>query len=103
MTRPVLWSRAALDDLKGAVSYIARENPEAARKVAAAIREVGKKLGEHCTGRKGRVDGTFEKSVAGLPYVLAYAIETAAGGERIVILHVIHTSRDWPTGRWPKP
>ena len=25
MTRPVLWSRAALDELKGAVSHIARE------------------------------------------------------------------------------
>ena len=68
----------------------------------AAIREAGKKLGVHSTGRKGRVDGTFEKSVAGLPYIAAYAIETAAGGERIVILHVIHTSRDWPVGRWPK-
>lgn len=103
MTRPVFWSRAALDDLKGAASYIARENPEAARKVAAAIREAGKKLGIHGTGRKGRVDGTFEKSVAGLPYIVAYAIATAAGGERIVILHVIHTARDWPAGRWPEP
>ena len=103
MTRPVLWSRAALDDLKGAVSCIARENPEAARKVAAAIREAGKKLGVHSTGRKGRVEGTFEKSIAGVRYIVAYAIETAAGGERIVILHVIHTARDWPAGRWPRP
>ncbi len=103
MTRPVLRSRAALDDLKVAVSYIVRENPDAARKVAAAIREAGKKLGVHSTSRKGRVDGTFEKSVAGLPYIAAYAIETAAGAGRIVILHVIHTSRDWPAGRWPQP
>jgi plasmid stabilization system protein ParE len=103
VTRPVLWSRAALNDLKVAVSHIARENPEAARKATAAIREAGKKLGVHSTGRKGRVDGTFEKSVAGLPYIIAYAIETVAGGERIVILHVIHASRDWPAGRWPKP
>jgi toxin ParE1/3/4 len=103
VTRPVLWPRAALDDLKVAVSYIARENPEAARKVAAAIREAGRKLGVHSTGRKGRVDGTFEKSVVGLPYIVAYAIETGAGPERIVILHVIHTARDWPAGRWPNP
>jgi toxin ParE1/3/4 len=103
VTRPVLWSRAALDDLKSAVSYIARENPEAARKVALAIREAGRKLGVHSTGRKGRVDGTFEKSIAGLPYVVAYAIEVGAGTGRIVILHVIHTARDWPVGRWPNP
>ncbi len=103
MTRPVFWSRHALDDLKGAVSYIARDNPEAARKVALAIREAGHKLGIRSTGRKGRVDGTFEKSVAGLPYIIAYAVETAAEGEFIVVLHVIHTSRNWPQGRWPKP
>ncbi len=103
MTRPVFWSRQALDDLKGALSYIARDNPEAAKKVAAAIRSAGNKLGLRSTGRKGRFGGTFEKSVAGLPYIVAYAIETAAGGERIVILHVIHTSRNWPQGSWPEP
>jgi toxin ParE1/3/4 len=70
--------------------------------VAAAIREAGLKLGVRSTGRKGRVDGTFEKSVVGLPYIVAYAVETQAGDERIVILHVIHTSRDWPAGRWPE-
>ncbi len=102
MSRPVLWSRAALDDLKVAVSHIARENPGAARKVAAAIREAGQKLGVHSTGRKGRVDGTFEKSVAGLPYIVAYAIDTATKGERIVILHVIHTARVCPAGLWPQ-
>jgi plasmid stabilization system protein ParE len=101
VTRPVFWSRTALDDLKGAMSHIARENPEAARKVATSIREAGRKLGVHSTGRKGRVDGTFEKSVAGLPYVIAYTIETGAAGGRIIILHVIHTARNWPVGRWP--
>ena len=102
MTRPVFWSRAALDDLKRAMSNIARDNPDAARKVAAAIRDAGRKLGLHSTGRKGRVAGTLEKSVTGLPYIVAYTIETPAEGERIVILHVVHTSRDWPAGRWPE-
>jgi toxin ParE1/3/4 len=101
VTRPVLWSRGALDDLKRAASYIARDNPQAARKVAAAIREAGCKLGIRSTGRKGRVEGTFEKSVAGLPYILAYAIEAVAEDERIVILHVIHTARNWIPGSWP--
>jgi toxin ParE1/3/4 len=103
VTRPVFWSRDALDDLKRAVSRIARDNPEAARKVAGALREAGRKLGVRSTGRKGRVDGTLEKSVIGRPYIIAYAIDAEAGGERIVILHVIHTSRDWPQGRWPEP
>ncbi len=103
MTHPVFWSRDALDELKGAMSYIARENPEAARKVAGAIREAGMKLGVRGTGRKGRVADTFEKTITGLPYIIAYAIESGPKGERIVILHVIHTSRNWPQGRWPEP
>ncbi len=102
MTRPVFWSRGALDDLKHAASYIARENPQAARKVAAAIREAGRKLGVRSTGRKGRVEGTLEKSITGLPYIVAYAIDTGAEGERIVILHVIHTARNWRPGGWPE-
>jgi plasmid stabilization system protein ParE len=95
--RPVRWSRAALDALKQAVAYIARDNPEAARKIANAIRRTGEELGRRSTGRKGRMAGTFEKSVAGAPY----AIDTADGKESVVILHVIHTARDWRPGRWP--
>jgi toxin ParE1/3/4 len=79
VTRPVFWSRAALNDLKVAASHIARENPEAARKIDAAIREAGKKLGVHSTGRKGRVNGAFEKSVAGLPYIIGWP---ACAGKR---------------------
>jgi plasmid stabilization system protein ParE len=55
------------------------------------------------TGRKGRVEGTYEKPVAGLPYIVACALQTLPdGSERIVILHVIHGARNWPPGEWPK-
>jgi toxin ParE1/3/4 len=60
-----------LDELKRAVAYIARDNPRAAKKVAGAIRLAGKKLGAHSTGRKGRVTGTYEKTVPGSPYIIA--------------------------------
>lgn len=63
----------------------------------------GDALGDKATGRRGRVTGTYEKVVTGRPYIIAYAIEAMqAGGERVVILHVIHAARDWPKGQWPK-
>lgn len=102
MTRPVQWSRAALDDLKKQIAYIAADNPDAARRAADRIRETSAALGEMTTGRPGRVTGTYEKSVAGLPYIVAYAITAKAGRETVSILRVIHTARDWPPGEWPK-
>ena len=102
MTRPVVWSRAALEDLRAQVVYIAARNPAAARRVADRIRAACDALGEMPTGRGGRVPGTFEKSVAGLPYVIAYSVARGPQGEIVAVLRMIHTARDWPEGRWPR-
>lgn len=102
MTRPVQWSREALDDFKRQIAYIAADNPDAARRVADHIRETGFALGKTPTGRPGRVAGTYEKLVIGLPYIIAYAIAAKADRETVSILRVIHTARDWPPGKWPK-
>jgi toxin ParE1/3/4 len=101
MRRAVVWTRAALDDLKSQVTYIARDNPAAARRVAARIRVAGDNLMDFATGSPGRVSGTYEKSVTGLPMIIAYAIELRGEAEVIVVLHVIHTARDWRVGDWP--
>ena len=101
MTRKVIWSRNALDDLKAQVSYIAAENPVAAQHVADKITATASALSEIPTGRPGRVVDTYEKSVARLPYIIAYAITASAAGESIAIIRVIHTARDWPDGQWP--
>ncbi len=102
MTRPVRWSRAALDDLKDQLAYIARDNPTAARDVTARIRLSAKALEELATGRPGRVGGTYEKPVTRLPYIIAYEIKARDGREAILILRVIHAARDWPPDAWPK-
>ena len=94
--RTVFWSSDALGDLNSVIAYIATENPPAALNVIDKIETAGNALGEIATGRKGRVSGTYEKVVAGLPYIMAYAIEQRRDGrERIVILRVIHGARDW--------
>lgn len=102
MKRPVRWSRSALDDLKEQVRHIAGDDLAAARSIADRIGAAALLLGERAVGRPGRVGGTYEKSVSGLPYVIAYRIEMANGRETVFILRVIHTARDWPAGGWPR-
>ena len=101
MTRPVQWSRAALDDIKSQADYIATNDPAAARRVADILQMTGMALGKIPTGRPGRVTGTYEKSVTDLPYIIAYAISARAGEEVIAIVRVIHTARDWQQEDWP--
>lgn len=102
MTRPVTWSRAALDDIKEQVNFIAKDNPAAARRVADSIRDAGNALGDMATRRPGRVTGSYEKSVSRLPYIIAYELRPVAGRESVVIVRVIHTSRDWLAESWPQ-
>ena len=101
MKHPVVWSRAALGDMKAQVAFIARENSAAARRVGERIRATGSALKEFATGHSGRVAGTYEKPVGGLPYIIAYEIELIDGTEMIMVLHVIHGARDWREGEWP--
>ncbi|HVW54680.1 MAG TPA: type II toxin-antitoxin system RelE/ParE family toxin [Rhizobiaceae bacterium] len=100
--RPVVWSIEAQRDNLEILRHIAEDNPFAAERVVDAIEDAGNKLGEFATGRPGRVAGTYEKPVKVLPYILAYAIAAPSGrAEQVVILRVIHTSRDWPPEGWP--
>jgi plasmid stabilization system protein ParE len=101
--RDVVWSEAALNDADSIVAYIASDNPDAALKVIHQIEGAANRLGRMAIGRPGRVAGTYEKSVIGLPYIIAYALQTLPSGEdRIVILRVVHSARNWPKGEWPK-
>jgi toxin ParE1/3/4 len=101
--REVVWSDSALDDMDSLAAYIAADNRAAALKVLDRIDRAVENLSHAPTGRSGRVAGTYEKPVRGLPYIVAYALQRkSTGGERIVILRVIHGARDWPQGEWPK-
>ena len=100
--RRVVWSIDALDELIGIVAYIARDNRVAANGVADAIEQAVLGLAARPTGRKGRVNGTYEKVVSKLPYIIAYALgDEPRGHETVTILRVIHGARDWPEESWP--
>ncbi len=100
MKRQVFWSAAALDDFDAVIAHIAAEEPAAARRVAKTIDRAARQLGARAIGRPGRVGSTYEKSVSGLPWIIAYALDDAIG--RLIVLRVIHTARDWPKGSWPR-
>jgi plasmid stabilization system protein ParE len=95
--RRVVWSVDAHRDYLDILRYIANDNPDAAERVVDAIEDAGNRLGEFATGRPGRVTGTYEKVVTGLPYIIAYALTD----EAVVIVRVIHTARDWLEEEWP--
>ncbi|MBU1169366.1 MAG: type II toxin-antitoxin system RelE/ParE family toxin [Proteobacteria bacterium] len=85
----IKWSRKALLNIDAAVEYIASDSPVAAAKVAQRIWDAAQQLADQPgMGRPGRVEGTRELIISGLPYILPYV--EAAGA--IVILRVIHTS-----------
>ncbi|KPF90746.1 plasmid stabilization protein [Novosphingobium sp. AAP83] len=96
----VQWSDAALDDIESQVVYIARDNPVAARRVSQRLRETGNALALFATGHPGRINGTYEKSVTRLPYIIVYTLGDNA--TTVTILQVIHTSRDWPQVGYPE-
>ncbi len=89
----VKWSRKALLNLDQAVEYVAADNPTAAAEVAQRIWDVSQMLAEQPgMGRPGRVKGTRELVISGLPYILP-CIEKEA---TVTILRVMHTSMKWP-------
>lgn len=102
MIRPVRWSNEALNDLADQLAYIAAENLRSAHRIAAAIDRVALDLREMPTGRPGRVVGTYEKSVTGLPYIVAYVLTKHDRVDVVAIVRVIHTSRDWTAEEWPQ-
>jgi plasmid stabilization system protein ParE len=65
------------------------------------IQEIAETLTTFATGRAGRILGTYEKPIPGLPHILAYELADRPGEQLVFILHVIHTSRDWQPGSWP--
>lgn len=99
MTTPA-WTRRARDDLAGIVRWIARDNREAAARVAARILSAAAGLaGMPDRGRTGRVAGTRELVLAPLPYIVVYAVEehpATVTGMRVVVLRVLHGAMRWP-------
>lgn len=89
----VRWLKRAERDLDEVEEYISRDNPDAAIDTVLAIVAAVKQLEEFPgIGRPGRIAGTRELVVDGLPFIVPYRLR----GETIEILRVYHAARRWP-------
>jgi toxin ParE1/3/4 len=87
------WSNDALEDLVAIRRYIAEDHPAAAQSVAQRILRTIAYLRDHPgIGRAGRIQGTRELIIPGLPYIVPYRMKE----NLIELLRVLHTSRQWP-------
>ncbi len=92
----VRWLRTALRNLDEEASYIAADDPTAARQVVARVLEAVAQLADQpALGRPGRVPSTRELVVARTRYIVPYRVKRDA----VEILRVFHTSRRLPN-RW---
>lgn len=88
------WTNLASDDLDHIEAYIAEDDPLIAMDVVLrVIDKVELILPEHPTaGRIGRVEGTRELVIDGLPFVVVYREFPS----EIQILRVLRDSQQWP-------
>jgi toxin ParE1/3/4 len=90
----IRWFAAARADLLQIRRFIEdQDHPAAAQSVARRILSTATYLRDHpAIGRPGRVAGTREAIIAGLPYIIPYRVRDGV----LEILRVLHSSRQWP-------
>jgi addiction module RelE/StbE family toxin len=89
------WTRLAERDLNDIAAYIGQDSPAAAARVVLELIDQTEALLPAVTPRcrPGRVLGTRELVIRGLPYVIPYRVRD----NDIEILRVLHASRRWPS------
>ena len=89
----VRWLRTALRNLEAEASFIAEDDPAAARLVVRRVLTAVAMLAtQPALGRPGRVPNTRELVVLKTRYIVPYRVR----GDAIEILRVFHTSRRLP-------
>ncbi len=89
----IVWTEPARQDLRRVFTYIAEENPRAARALLAEIKERVSVLEYNPQiGRPGRVDGTRELVLKGTSYILPYRVKD----QQVQVIAVFHAARRWP-------
>ena len=103
MTRRLVWSTDARADIRDLVTFLSQSDSDYADRVVAELGEVAAALAEYDTGRPGRMPGTREKSLPLRRLIISFTVGQQRGDDVLIILHVIHSSRNWRKGMWPLP
>ena len=89
----IRWTKGADRNLDQVAEHIARANPPAATATIRKIIETAQMLADYpAVGKRGRERGSRELHVAGLPYIVIYAVHE----EELVIIRVLHTAMKYP-------
>ena len=89
----LVWSPRAIGHLADLRAYIARDNPDAASRIAMTLLAAVERLAELPNlGRPGRLAGTRELVVPGTHYVIPYWLR----GDRLEIIAVFDGRQRWP-------
>jgi len=94
--RPVKlrFTAEAREHIAAIYSYIKDRNPAAATQVVARIRLAAEQLAEFPRmGHLGRVPGTHEWVVRGLPYIIVYQTD-ATDPDEVLVLGIFHAAQD---------
>ena len=93
------YTAEARGHIAGIFNYLNDRNSAAATQVAARIKLAAERLAEFPRiGHVGRVPGTYEWVVRGLPYIVVYDISLGDENE-VVILAIFHGAQDRETER----
>ena len=88
----IVWTELALGHLHSTYDYIAGDNALAAESTVEKIINTTEHLSRHPRlGHAGRLENTRELSVPGLPYIVAYRLQS----NQLEILAVFHAARKW--------
>jgi addiction module RelE/StbE family toxin len=89
----IVWSEPARQDLRDIFTYIAEDNPKAARTLLNEIKELAVLLQDNpLLGRLGRIEDTRELVLTGTSFILPYRVKDL----QIQILAVLHGAKQWP-------
>ena len=89
----IIWSRQALRHLIALRDHIAQDSPNNAAVVARRILDhVDLLATQPQMGRPGRIVGTRELVIPGVPYIVPYRVR----GERLELIAVFHGRQKWP-------
>ena len=96
MDKVIRWLPKAQENFETELKRIAQENEAAAKRIASLVKSRIDTLEQFPEkGRPGRVPGTRELVLAGLPYILPYRVR----GNAVEILRFFHTSQH-PPDKW---
>lgn len=84
---------SAVADIDGLAAWVAKDSPQGARSAVGKILQAIERLNLFpAMGHEGKDKGTYERTVAGTPYMIVYELRRKPSA--VLVIAVVHGSRD---------